>query len=167
MATVRMPSSLHAQMTRSAISPRFAISIFLNISDQLRGQPALGYPPGAARLFQCVSSDAKKRARRAPGLPKNVTPASLLRPYRKQLLPIFDGLAVAPHLLHDFTRHVRFNLIQQLHRLDDSQHLPDFDNVSNLYEWRRAPRGRLLKRSDDGGLHDIECFGRRRLDPRP
>src|SRR5260370_7833486 len=147
MATVRMPSSLHAQMTRSAISPRFAISIFLNISDQLRGQPALGYPPGAARLFQCVSSDAKKRARRAPGLPKNVTPASLLRPYRKQLLPIFDGLAVAPHLLHDFTRHVRFNLIHPFHSPTIPHHTPDFDNVSNLYEWRRARGGRLLKPS--------------------
>src|SRR4051794_6689021 len=30
-ATVRMPSSRHAQMIRSAISPRFAIRIFLNI----------------------------------------------------------------------------------------------------------------------------------------
>src|SRR5258708_25721134 len=130
MATVRMPSSLHAQMTRSAISPRFAISIFLNISDQLRGQPALGYPPGAARLFQCVSSDAKKRARRAPGLPKNVTPASLLRPYRKQLLPIFDRLPVPPHLLHDFTRHVRFNPIQLFPPLHHSPPLPPLDNPS-------------------------------------
>src|SRR5882672_10158432 len=31
MATVRMPSSLQAQITRRAISPRFAIRIFLNI----------------------------------------------------------------------------------------------------------------------------------------
>jgi hypothetical protein len=31
MATVRIPSSLQAQITRSAISPRFAIRIFLNI----------------------------------------------------------------------------------------------------------------------------------------
>src|ERR1700688_422187 len=31
MATVRMPNSLQAQMTRRAISPRFAIRIFLNM----------------------------------------------------------------------------------------------------------------------------------------
>src|SRR5438876_613243 len=31
MATARMPSSLQAQITRRAISPRLAISIFLNI----------------------------------------------------------------------------------------------------------------------------------------
>src|SRR2546423_8978007 len=31
MATVRIPNSLQAQITRSAISPRFAIRIFLNI----------------------------------------------------------------------------------------------------------------------------------------
>src|SRR5262245_45887835 len=30
-ATVRMPSSLQAQMMRSAISPRFAMRIFLNM----------------------------------------------------------------------------------------------------------------------------------------
>src|ERR1017187_378852 len=32
MATVRIPSSLHAQMPHSAISPRFAIRIFLNMN---------------------------------------------------------------------------------------------------------------------------------------
>src|SRR5580693_35336 len=36
-ATVGIPRSLHAQMTRSAISPRLAISIFLNGTDAKEG----------------------------------------------------------------------------------------------------------------------------------
>src|SRR6185295_16798831 len=38
MATVRMPSSRHAEITRSAISPRLAMRIFLNIVPRLRGE---------------------------------------------------------------------------------------------------------------------------------
>src|SRR5438552_4481714 len=37
-ATVLMPNSLQAQMTRSAISPRFAMSIFLNIGSDYFGR---------------------------------------------------------------------------------------------------------------------------------
>src|SRR5262245_44141215 len=44
--TVLMPSSLHAQMTRRAISPRFAINTFLNI----RPKSALLRPHGSERL---------------------------------------------------------------------------------------------------------------------
>src|SRR5262252_5409370 len=40
-ATVRTPSSRHAQMMRSAISPRFAIRIFLNMSGGLDGEQPL------------------------------------------------------------------------------------------------------------------------------
>src|SRR5579864_736687 len=40
-ATVRMPSSLQAQMTRRAISPRLAIRIFLIGPDGKHGLPVL------------------------------------------------------------------------------------------------------------------------------
>src|SRR5688572_26445155 len=40
-ATVWMPSSRHARMTRSAISPRFAISTFLNIPGDAKGAAVL------------------------------------------------------------------------------------------------------------------------------
>ncbi len=38
-ATVAMPISLHARMTRSAISPRLAIRIFSNIAAPPAAQP--------------------------------------------------------------------------------------------------------------------------------
>src|SRR5271166_845924 len=65
-----MPSSLHAQMTRRAISPRFAIRIFLNIqiiwSDQC-GESRLGCPPGAARPFTAPPQTQKGARGCAPG----------------------------------------------------------------------------------------------------
>src|SRR4029079_6960237 len=48
-ATVLMPSSRHAWMTRSAISPRLAIRIFLNI---LREPPRLLRADGEERLAE-------------------------------------------------------------------------------------------------------------------
>src|SRR5215208_6559136 len=39
-ATVAMPSSRQARITRSAISPRFAMRTFLNMSGSLRGRLA-------------------------------------------------------------------------------------------------------------------------------
>src|SRR3954463_13722056 len=49
-ATVAMPSSRHARMTRSAISPRLAIRIFLNTAAPLR--PASGRPDAEERLAE-------------------------------------------------------------------------------------------------------------------
>src|ERR1039458_3157362 len=141
MATVRMPSSLHAQMTRSAISPRFAIRIFLNISAQMWGQP-----PSAVRRAQpgpsTASLQTQKGARGARALV--LITSSLLRPDGEQLLPIFNGLAVAAHLLYDFAGHIRLDLIQQFHRLNDAQYLPHFHHIPDLDERRRARRRSLI-----------------------
>src|SRR5215203_1002556 len=53
-ATVLMPSSRQAQMTRSAISPRFAIRIFLNMSCRCRPAredlSSIGRPDGEQPL---------------------------------------------------------------------------------------------------------------------
>src|ERR1700679_3241633 len=50
MATVRMPSSLQAQMTRSAISPRLAMSNFRNIGFNARPSACSAEPHGEERL---------------------------------------------------------------------------------------------------------------------
>src|SRR5208337_1891719 len=100
-----------------------AIRIFLNISNQCGHSPirdfktnvetaASGCPPGAARLWP-ASPQTQEGAREARLIFRRSRPqASLLRPNHKQLLPIFDGLAVASQLLHDFTGHVGLYLIQ-------------------------------------------------------
>src|SRR6516225_8772319 len=71
-----MPSSLHAQITRSAISPRLAIRTFLNmiqlsalsrqpfLPENPCGDSRLGCPPDEVRLLEQTSSTNKK-ARKA------------------------------------------------------------------------------------------------------
>src|SRR5581483_8401710 len=49
-ATVRMPSSLQAQMTRRAISPRFAIRIFWNMRER-----------STARQYSIFGTDQEQR----------------------------------------------------------------------------------------------------------
>src|SRR5687768_2753275 len=82
-ATVLMPSSRHAKITRSAISPRFATRIFLNIGlvGRLDGEEALAVP---------------------------------------------HGLAVLDVDAGDFAVVLGVDLVHQLHRFDDAEHLALF-----------------------------------------
>ena len=58
----------------------------------------------------------------------------LLRPNREQLLPILNRLPVRPQLLYDLAGHVRLDLIQQFHCLDDAQHLGVFHLIADFDE---------------------------------
>src|SRR5277367_2094961 len=93
--------------------------------------------------------NAKKRAQSAPKYLAN----SLLRPDRKQLLPILDRLAIRRQALDDLSRYVGLDLVQQLHGLDNAQHLPDFHRISGLYERRRSRRRSFVVRAYDRRLH--------------
>src|SRR5689334_13824139 len=73
-------------------------------------------------------------------------------PDGKQCLPILDRLAVADQLAFDDAGQFGFDLVHELHRFDDAEHmaglyaLPDFD------EGRGIRRGTFVKRADDGRL---------------
>jgi hypothetical protein len=41
-------------------------------------------------------------------------------PYREQVLSVFDGLAIIDQLLDDFASDISFDLVHQLHRLDNA-----------------------------------------------
>src|SRR5262245_6949292 len=92
-ATVRMPSSLQAQMTRSAISPRLAMRTFLNIDG---GSGAAG------------------------GASPSPAP-SALRPDGEQRVAELHGLAGLPVDAQDLSRHLGLDLVHQLHGFDDAQ----------------------------------------------
>src|SRR5258708_11169219 len=127
MATVRMPSSLHAQITRSAISPRLAIRIFLNMkfSFQLsafatsllvipsrardlglcwsRQEPRFLAPLGMTNASRGLWKHKTARIRRAA----RITATSRLRPYYEQFLTILNVLAVVRQLFYGRPIHFR------------------------------------------------------------
>src|SRR5688500_1387120 len=74
-ATVLMPSSRHAQMIRSAISPLLAIRIFLNITNKRRA----------------TNRERERRTKNEEPRTKNEELISL---YREQPFPVLDRLAV-------------------------------------------------------------------------
>src|SRR5271170_5482798 len=111
-----MPSSLQAQITRRAISPRLAIRIFLNIE---------GY--GGTATPGCAASLLVRGLDGEQGL------AILHR------LPAFD---VDPD---DLAVHFGLDLIHQFHGLDNTQHLPHAHFVTGLYEGLRIGRGTAVE----------------------
>src|ERR1700675_1491566 len=99
----------------------------------------------------------RKKAREVRACYQHV---SLLWPDGKQLLPILDRLTVAPHLLYDFARDVRLDLIQQFHRLDNTQHLSQLHRIPYLNERRGTRRRRLIECAHDRRFHHVEGFFR-------
>src|ERR1700730_7912358 len=105
-ATVLMPSSRHAKMTRSATSPRFAIRIFLNMG-----------------LRAC--------------------------PYRKQPFAVLDRLTRLDVHVDDLPVVLRVDLVHQLHRLDDAEHLALLHGRADVHEPGRLRRRRTIEGADD------------------
>src|SRR3954447_21782145 len=137
-ATVLIPSSRQAQITRRAISPRLAMGIFLNMECW----------PGSVRcLFQRDSEPA--------------------RLYRKQPLPILYRLPILDVRADDLTIVLRRDLVHQLHRLDDAQNLILLDPLTDFNERRSAGLGTSIegshnRRLDDRKFHGLLILGGRR-----
>src|SRR3954468_968190 len=111
---------------RSAISPRLAIRIFLNIVR--RG------PPRQAT-----------RARRRCGASFD----------DEERLAELDRLAVLAQDLPDRAGCVRLDLVHDLHRLDDADRLADPDGAADLDEGVGARAGRAVERADHRRLDDL------------
>src|ERR1044071_431843 len=109
-ATDARPISRHARITRSAISPRLAISTFLNIGGS--------------------------------------SPASLGD--LEQRLAVLDRRAVLDEDSHDRAGDVGLDLVHQLHRLDDAQHLALVDLVVDRDVVRRIGVGLEADERDRG-----------------
>ena len=102
-------------MTRSAISPRLAIRIFLNMwRSRDRGQSGLD---------------------------------------REQPLAVLHRLAVLHVRADDLAVVLRGDLVHQLHRFDDAEHLSFFTRWPISTNDARARLGRAIERADDRRLH--------------
>src|SRR5271157_603791 len=137
MATAVMPSSLQAQITRRAISPRFATRIFLNMKEWDWTRSAQTHRPCKTEFSEINLS----------------TPLSTLAD-AKQRHSILDRSSVGDERFGQHTRDFRLDLVHQLHGFDDAQHLSLLNGITDLDEGRRPGRRGFVKCADDGRFHD-------------
>src|ERR1022692_2836338 len=95
-------------MTRSAISPRLAMRTFLNMGT-LGGFP---YPPAKSSV-----------ERSSPSLTRS-TPHLLRLGHADEVLAVLHVLAILDEDLFHPPFGLGLDLVHQLHRLDDADHLP-------------------------------------------
>src|SRR3990167_3951144 len=143
-----MPSSLHAQMTRSAIYPRFATRTFLNIllspsCAKLRALRRASKPAARGR-----STAAARQLYRG-----STATLSLFGGRRRaeveQRLAEFHRLAGLDMAFGHFPFKLRFDFIHEFHRFNDAQDLPNADTITNIHKGRRV----LTRRGIEGAHH--------------
>src|SRR5271168_260851 len=136
MLTVSIPSDLHARSTRSAISPRLAMSTLLNISPLA---PARG-------IHAPRHCGAAAQEPRVPAL------VPLGDPDVVQRLAVLDDLAVRGEDFHDLALPLGLDLVHDLHGLDDAEDGVFLDLVAHLDEVGRVGAGRAVEGPDHGRL---------------
>src|SRR5215472_16516248 len=156
-ATVLMPSSLQAQMILVAISPRFAIRIFLNIlcrdpcftaavqGPRHTSSPSHLSPLHFINLERMALSAWKGDARSCPDA--------------EQGLIVLDWLAVFDINLGYGPADLGLYFVHQLHGLDDAHYCVVFNSVSNLDKGLRLRRWRPVKGTDNWRLYYVDRFG--------
>ena len=77
-------------------------------------------------------------------------------PDREQSLAVLHGLAVLDVALDDLAFVLGGDLVHQLHRLDDAEHLVFADRVTDFDEGGSIGVRRAVERADDRGLDDGE-----------
>ena len=75
---------------------------------------------------------------------------------REEPLAVLDGLAVLDVDAHDLSFVLRSDLVHELHRFDDAEHLILLHVIADVDERRRARLGRSVERPDDRRLHHRE-----------
>src|ERR1019366_5843298 len=119
---------------RSAISPRLAIRIFLNIAGVSACLPAAN-ASGLSRGSRGRSFDAKQ------GLAK------------------LDRFAVRAKNLPDGAGRVGLDLVHDLHGFDDADRLAQLESAADFAERLRSRAGRAIEGPDHRRLHDMSGGG--------
>src|SRR6266436_9977192 len=128
-ATVSTPSSRAARITRSAISPRFAMRMRWNMGT-----------PSHTRTREKSRSNVGLSCLRRPGLDKLES---------KERLSVLDRATVLHQHVDEAAGLLRFDLVHQLHRLDDAEHLAFLDHLPDVHEGRAVGRGGAVERADE------------------
>src|ERR1051325_6150499 len=90
----------------------------------------------------------------------NISPGSAKRLHQEERLPELDRLAVLHHHLDDAARHLGLDLVHQLHRLDDAEHLAFLHYVTLDDERGSVGLRRAVEGADHRRLHRDQVRGR-------
>src|SRR3954462_4994845 len=126
-ATVLIPSSRAARITRSAFSPRFRLRIFETIY-----APPLRPTPGAGKARSSINPPPGSCGLEA-----------------EQRFSVLDRAPVLDEDLYEASRFLRLDLVHQLHRLDDAEDLPLLHQRAHLHERRVVGGGGSIERADE------------------
>src|SRR3954465_6896787 len=129
MATVSMPNSRHARITRSAISPRLATRMRLNIA-----RWTVGGGRWTARQTLLPPVDLEER------------------------LSKLHGLAIVHEHGHDLSRYFGGQFVEDLHGFNDANRGFRSHVIADLDERRRLGIGRQIKRADHGAFNHSDVL---------
>src|SRR5215467_5562592 len=123
---MQMSSSANLTCSESASAVEYTATVWIPSSRHAQMMRRAISPRLAIRIFLNMDGPgARSCGRGFPDL--------------EQRLPVFDRLSVRHQRLEDLSVAVRFDLVHQLHRLDDAQHLPLLHLVADFGE-RARPR---------------------------
>src|SRR3954449_6455426 len=122
-----MPSSRQARIIRSAISPRFAMRILENIRGKRRSDKRRS--DGGSETERSLSFPSSLRRSVAPSL---LVRLRLL--YEEQRLSELDRLPVLDQDLGDRPLHLRLDVVEDFHGLDDADIGVLIDGGSDRHE---------------------------------
>src|SRR2546426_8444192 len=153
-----MPSSRHARMTRTAISPRLAMRSLRNTSTSLPCLPGLPSPTagsnspahdwleGREGVTESVQTRQTRKARQAR---ETILGSGDI--HEHQRLSVFDRGGIFDQNADDAAADLALNLVEQFHRLDDAHRLAGLDHVALADKRRRVGLGRAKERTDHRG----------------
>src|SRR2546426_7487792 len=153
-----MPSSRHARMTRTAISPRLAMRSLRNTSTSLPCLPGLPSPTagsnspahdwleGREGVTESVQTRQTRKARQAR---ETILGSGDI--HEHQRLSVFDRGGIFDQNADDAAADLALNLVKQFHRLDDAHRLAGLDHVALADKRRRVGLGRAKERPHHRG----------------
>src|SRR5579871_7071536 len=132
-ATVAMPSSLQASITRKAISPRLAIRIFRNME---------------GRSIQLARKPANRKLLLLPRGTQS-----------EQRLAVLHGMPVLDEHPRHFPADIRLDFVHELHRFYDANRLPSLDKIADFDERAGIRTGGGVERADNRRLDQVLVGG--------
>src|SRR2546428_1010161 len=143
---MQLASSAKLTCRESASAVEYTATVWMPSSRQAQMMRRAISPRLAIRIFLNMEWEGARSCRRA-------------LPDLEQRLPVLDRLAVRHERLEDLAVAIRFDLVHQLHRLDDAQHLTLLHTLRDLDERTGAGPAGSVEGAHDRRLHQVDVGG--------